>query len=293
VGGLYALSYPGIEGVTPEVWKFQLQKAIQFVLSGLVQKAPTVIFLEDLHWADPSSGELLRLILSDFKYPVLFLCVYRPTFTLFPSQQRSATGTSYYEIQLQDLSTAETQDMVKSLLKTETIPPDLQQFLQAKVEGNPFYLEEIMNSLIESGTLTPDNGGWRLTRSISKSDIPSTVQGVISARLDRLEKKMKRVLQESSVIGRSFLYEIIRKVTELKDNLDQYLNGLEQLDLIRVRSSQPDLEYIFKHALIQEVVYSSILKKERQAIHERVAWVMEQLFQERLTEFYEALAFSP
>jgi class 3 adenylate cyclase/tetratricopeptide (TPR) repeat protein len=291
VGGLYALSYPGIEGVTPEVWKFQLQKAIQFVLSGLVQKAPTVIFLEDLHWADPSSGELLRLILSDFKYPVLFLCVYRPTFTLFPSQQRSATGTSYYEIQLQDLSTAETQDMVKSLLKTETIPPDLQQFLQAKVEGNPFYLEEIMNSLIESGTLTPDNGGWRLTRSISKSDIPSTVQGVISARLDRLEKKMKRVLQESSVIGRSFLYEIIRKVTELKDNLDQYLNGLEQLDLIRVRSSQPDLEYIFKHALIQEVVYSSILKKERQAIHERVAWVMEQLFQERLTEFYEALAF--
>ena len=291
VGGLYALSYPDIEGVTPEVWKFQLQKAIQLILSALVQKAPTVIFLDDLHWADPSSGELLRLILSEFRYPVLFLSAYRPTFTLFHSQQRSATGTSYYAIQLQDLSTAETQNMVKSLLKTETIPHDLQQFLQEKVGGNPFYLEEMMNSLIESGTLTPDNGGWRLTRSISQSDIPLTVQGVISARLDRLEKGMKRVLQESSVIGRSFLYKIIRKVTELKDNLDQHLNGLEQLDLIRVKSSQPDLEYIFKHALIQEVVYSSILKKERQAIHERVAWVMEQLFQERLTEVYEALAF--
>jgi tetratricopeptide (TPR) repeat protein len=106
-----------------------------------------------------------------------------------------------------------------------------------------------------------------------------------------LERETKRILQEASVIGRAFLYEILRRITELKHHIDTHLSGLERLDLIRVRSLQPDIEYIFKHALTQEVVYNGLLKKERQAIHERVALVMEQLFHDRLSEFYETLAF--
>ena len=102
---------------------------------------------------------------------------------------------------------------------------------------------------------------------------------------------MKRILQEASVIGRAFLYEILNKVSELKDRLDQPLRRLEESDLIRVRSFQPELEYIFKHALTQEVVYSGLLKRERMAVHERIALVMEQLFHGRLSEFYETLAF--
>jgi predicted ATPase len=181
--------------------------------------------------------------------------------------------------------------MVESLLKTEVIPSELQRFLQEKVEGNPFYIEEVINSLIESETLMRDNGSWKLTRKITEAEVSSTIHGVISGRLDRLEKESKRILQEASVIGRTFFYEILKQVTQLKQQVDQSLRSLERLDLIRARALQPDLEYIFKHALTQEVVYNGLLKKERQAIHERIALVMEQLFKDRLPEFYETLAY--
>ena len=291
VGGLYSLSYPEVEDVSPEFWRSSLQGAIQTILSALSQRAPTVFFLEDLHWADPSFVDLLRNALQEIRQPAIVLSVYRPTFSLFSSHQIGGIGKFYQEIRLQDLSSSEAQDMLESLLETETIPSDLKHFVQNKAEGNPFYLEELVNSLIESETLIRDNGNWKITRSISESEISSTIHGVISGRVDRLEKETKRILQEASVIGRAFFYEILKRITELEDLIDRGLSTLERLDLIRTRSIQPDLEYMFKHALTQEVVYNGLLKKERQEIHERIALVMEQLFQDRLPEFYETLAF--
>jgi class 3 adenylate cyclase/tetratricopeptide (TPR) repeat protein len=291
VGGLYAISYPEVEDVSPEFWKSQLQKAIQAILSALAQRAPTIFFLEDLHWADSTFLELLRNTLLEVRQPAIVLCAYRPLISLFTSHQLNIISKIHNEIRLQDLSPSEAQDMVESLLRTDSIPSELQQFVQKKVEGNPFYLEEVINSLIESETLIRDNGTWKLTRQISEIDISSTIHGVISARFDRLEKETKRILQEASVIGRAFLYEILRKVTEFRQDVDRCLRGLEQLDLVRTRSLQPDLEYMFKHALTQEVAYNGLLKKDRQEIHERIALVMEHLFQDRLPEFYETLAF--
>jgi class 3 adenylate cyclase/tetratricopeptide (TPR) repeat protein len=291
VGSLYALEYSEVTGVNPEFWKAQLYEAIQEILSALAQRAPTVVCLEDLHWADPSSLDLLRFILSGSRLPAIFLCVYRPYFALFTDDQLRALEKSYQEILLEDLSPTEAKDMTESLLKTENTPADLQRFVQERVEGNPFYLEEVINSLIESEVLVPDNGDWRLARSISQSDISPTIHGVISGRLDRLERENKRILQEASVIGRAFFYEILKRVTDLKQDIDRCLTGLERLDLIRTRSLQPDLEYIFKHALTQEVVYNGLLKAERQEIHERIGYMMERLYSHRISEFYEALAF--
>ena len=290
IGTLYSLSYPEIDGISPELWKSRLHSGVQSILSALTRRGPTVICLEDLHWADSSSIELLRFILKDFQLPAVFLCAYRPPFSLFISHQLTGLGKVYNEIKLQDLSTSEAQAMVESLLKTEVIPSDLRKFIQSKVEGNPFYLEEAINSLIESETLIRDKDSWKLTKQISGAVIPSTVQGIITARLDRLERETKRILQEASVIGRAFLYEILTRITDLKDVVDKSLNGLERLDFIRARTIEPDLEYIFKHALTQEVVYNGLLKKERQALHERIGMVMEQLFHDRLPEFYETLA---
>ena len=291
LGSLYSLKYPEIENVSPEYWKLKLHEAVQLILSALTHRAQTIICIEDLHWADPSSIELLRLILKDFHLPALFLCAYRPPFNLLTAHQHAGLGHVYQEIRLQDLSSSEAQTMVESLLRADHIPSELQRFIQTKLEGNPFYLEEVMNALIESETLIKDNGNWKLTRTIREANIPSTIQGVISARLDGLEQDMKRIIQEASVIGRAFLYEILKRVTELKDVIDKSLSGLERLELIRTRTIQPDLEYIFKHALTQEVVYNGLLKKERQALHERIGLIMEQLFHDRLPEFYETLAF--
>jgi class 3 adenylate cyclase/tetratricopeptide (TPR) repeat protein len=291
LGSLYALSYPEVDGVSPEFWKSRLQDAVLTILSALARRAPTVFCLEDLHWADNSFIELLRNALLQGSYPAIVLCVYRPTFSLFRSHQLSGLTKIYREIKLQSLSSSEAQEMLESLLKTESIPADLRHFVQDKAEGNPFYLEEVVNSLIESATLIQDNGSWIIAKPISEADISSSIHGVIAGRLDRLENETKRILQEASVIGRTFFYAILKKATELKIDIDQCLRRLEQIDLIRARFLQPDLEYMFKHALTQEVVYNGLLKKERKEIHERIGLVMEELFRDRLPEFYETLAF--
>jgi len=195
----------------------------------------------------PSFVELLRRACLEIRQPAIVLCVYRPTFNLFTSHQLSSIGGNYQEIQTQDLSLSDAQDMLESLLETKNIPSDLKRLVQNKAEGNPFYLEELVNSLIESEALIRDNGTWKITRPISDSDISSSIHGLISGRLDRLEKGTKRILQEASVIGRAFLYEILLKITGLHENIERGLSTLERLDLIRARSFQPDLEYMFKH----------------------------------------------
>jgi class 3 adenylate cyclase/tetratricopeptide (TPR) repeat protein len=291
VGSLYSLNYPEIKDVSPEFWRSRLQEATQAVFAALAKKAPTVFFLEDLHWADPSFVDLLRRAALAIRQAAILLCVYRPTFNLFTSHQLTGLGKVYREIRLQDLSLSEAQDMLASLLKSENIPSDLKRLVQIKTEGNPFYLEELVNSLIESEALVRENGDWKITRTLDETEISSSIHGLISGRVDRLEEETKRILQEASVIGRAFLYEILLKITELKDRAERSLNTLERLDLIRTRSLQPDLEYMFKHPLTQEVVYNGLLKKERQKIHEQIGVVMEQLFHNRLPEFYETLAF--
>ena len=136
-----------------------------------------------------------------------------------------------------------------------------------------------------------EDANWGLRKSIADSAISSTIHGVIAARIDRLDAEMKCILQEASVIGRSFYYEILSHITELEDSLWHHLSSLETLDLIKARSYRPAVEYIFKHALTQDVVYSGLIKTNRKAIHERVGLVMEKLFEDRLPEFYEALAY--
>jgi class 3 adenylate cyclase/tetratricopeptide (TPR) repeat protein len=291
VGNLYALTYPELEDVSAELWKNRLEEAVKEILTALAKRAPTVFFLEDLHWADRSFVGLLRRALLEIRQPAIVLCVYRPTFSLFTSHQLTSVNKLYHEIRLQDLSLSDAQDMLASLLMTEDIPSELKRWVQNKTEGNPFYLEELVNTLIESEVLIRENGTWKITRLIKEADISSSIHGLISGRLDRLEKETKRILQEASVIGRAFLYEILIKVSELEDRIDRGLSTLERLDLIRTRSFEPDLEYMFKHPLIQEVVYNGLLKKERQEIHEQVALVMERLFEGRLSEFYETLAY--
>jgi class 3 adenylate cyclase/tetratricopeptide (TPR) repeat protein len=291
IGSLYSLKYPEIEGVGADFWRLRLTEAIRKILAGLIRRGPTVICTEDLHWADPSSIDLLRAILFDLMYPCVFLCVHRTPFRLFGDYEIRSLKQTYREMELRDLSPSETEDMIESLLKTTDIPSELKTFVSERAEGNPFYLEELINSLVEFGNLSPHESGWRLTKPISDLSIPSTIQGVISARVDRLESKVKRILQEASVIGRVFLYELLKRITEFKQEVDASITSLERLDLVRTRTLYPTLEYIFKHALTQEVVYEGLLKKERREIHITIGAVIEEVFRDRLSEFYETLAF--
>jgi len=291
LGGILDIPYLEMEEINPDAWKARLHRAFQIFLSALVRRAPTIICLEDLHWADHSSLELLRFLLTTSNYPALFLCVYRDQLEIFKSNHLEDLRELYREVRLQVLSPSETQRMVGSLLGTETVPLPLQQVIQEKVGGNPFYVEEVINSLIESGTLVRQDGDWTLTGPIQEIRVPATIQGVIAARVDRLDHPTKEVLQEASVIGRTFYLEVLENIAALEAPLDQYLHRLRELDLIRVGSTHPDVEYYFKHALIQEAVYNGLLKKHRRSIHERIGLALEEFFRERSIEAWETLAF--
>jgi class 3 adenylate cyclase/tetratricopeptide (TPR) repeat protein len=291
IGSLYSLEDPGLREINPETWKSRLHEAMQEFFLRDSRRAPTLICFEDLQWADPSSVDLLREILDQFRGQALFILSYRPPFTLQSGHRLSCLKKSYWEIHLQDFSNTESCEMVQSLLKTDNIPFPLKMLMQEISEGNPFYLEEMVNALIDSGVLVREQGPWTLARAITRDDVPASIQEVIAAKIDRLDQETKRVLQEASVIGRAFLFDVVQRVTVLPEILRKHLGLLELLDLIKINSVKPDLEYVFKHALIQDVVYHSLLEKDRRLIHERIGLAMEEIFHNRLSEFYETLAF--
>lgn len=291
LGEILSIPYFEMEEVNPDVWKAHLHRAFLTLIGALIRRAPTILSLEDLHWADPSSLELLRYLLGKLNHPAIFLCTYRPPLNIFSEERLRKMGDSYREVRLRDLLPAETQLMVGSLLRTDAVPLPLQQVINAKVGGNPFYVEEVVNSLIESGILVHTDGDWCFTGIKKEIMVPATIHGVIAARLDRLDAATKEILQEASVIGRTFYYEILENITTLDSPIDQHLHKLKELDLIRVGSTHPDVEYSFKHALIQEAVYDGLLRKQRRDIHERVGLALEKFCRERSLESWETLAF--
>jgi class 3 adenylate cyclase/tetratricopeptide (TPR) repeat protein len=289
IGGLLSLPYPEVADMSPEFWRARLHKAILLTLQAQAKQAPLVVCFEDLQWADATFLNFLHFLVME-PAPIMFLFTYRVPFKLFNDEEIRKMGESYREIRIEDLSKAEIQEMLASILQTTAVPEDLQRFVQEKVGTNPFYLEEMINSLIESEILQLHNSFWQLTGNTNKADIPSSIHAIISGRIDRLDETTKHLLQEASVIGRTVPYEALKSISRHADSLDQLLERLEGLDLLR-RTSQSKRKYIFKHALIQDVVYNSLLKKDRQAMHRRIGMRIEQVMGDRLPEFYETLAF--
>ncbi len=290
VGGLFSLDYPTSVS-DPENWKTHLQEAICLYFSSLARTQPLIVCLEDLHWYDPSSLDLIHTILAKCDYPALFLLVYRTPSPNIEHRFSEGVEPPVNLIELQEFSLSDTWQMIRSLLQTEEVPTGLQQFIEKNIQGNPFYLEEIINSLVESKTLVLSGGVWKLTRPIGESGIALTIRGLITGRLDRLRPELKEVLREASVFGSSFQYDVLKKVSGKGSRLGQDLDELTCLDILRLSSTSPNVEYSFKHVMTREVVYDGLLKSERQSIHERIGRVIEELFQGRLAEYYETLAF--
>jgi len=182
--------------------------------------------------------------------------------------------------------------MVEQLLSLKQLPPTLRELVLHKAEGNPFFVEEVIRSLIDRGALVPlpMEEGWKVTPLIDRVTVPDTLQGVLMSRLDQLPEETKWVVQQASVIGRVFLYRVLSKLTQDAPGLDRELDTLEREELLRPRTREPELEYIFKHALTQEAAYESLLGPRRKELHRRVAEVMEDVFPDRLSEFHGILA---
>lgn len=251
---------------------------------------PLVLAFDDLHWADPSSVGLIEYLMAlTLHNPLLVLCVSRPDHEPPFWEVRERVMAEYADtlvhIPLHPLSSEESRTLVDSLLQVECMPPEVERVILSRAEGNPLFVEEVLRTLIEEGTLARDNGNWRVTRAVDVTEIPDTLQGVLTARIDRLDESMKRVVQIAAVVGRVFQRYVLDRVVDDPSILDDCLAKLQVAQIIRERSSEPEAEYIFKHILTQEAAYQSLLSQQRRIYHHRVADALARLFWERGEEY--------
>jgi ABC-type oligopeptide transport system substrate-binding subunit/class 3 adenylate cyclase len=265
--------------------------ALEMVLAGAADEHPLVAVCEDLHWADPTSIEVLEQLLPlTGRASLLMMCVFRldkehGSWRLRETAAREY-GYRHTDLWLERLSAAESETLVRNLLRLEALPQELRARILSQAEGNPLYAEEIIRSLIDEGAVVRDEvrGRWEATQEVDAIPIPDTLQGVLTARIDRLEHETKRVLQMAAVIGRVFLYRVLAAIAEEERRLDDRLLTLQQEELIRERARLPELEYIFKHELTREAAYNGLLKRERRVFHRQVAEALERLFPGRVKE---------
>jgi class 3 adenylate cyclase/tetratricopeptide (TPR) repeat protein len=263
----------------------------------LAEQQPVVVMIEDLQWADASSVDLLAFVLPLIKRTRLsFIVVTRSRQEPTPLWTRLGPALDdcqdqVVEIPLHSLSVNESWSLMEGLMGGEYLPEALAAEILDKSEGNPFFLEEVLHSLIESGALALNNGKWMLTAPVGVLRIPDSVQGVLLSRLDRLSEELKQLTQRAAVIGRVFQYRILERIASASNSLGEQLASLEVSGLVYERCRLPELEFIFKHALTQEVAYQTLLTPTRRALHRKVGEALELIFHDRIEELAGVLAF--
>ena len=238
---------------------------------------PGVVIADDLHWADPASVELMeRLLTLATETPVLFVCAARPEpATLRERLFAAAPAERHTPIKLEPLEASETSTLVTQLLKIDSMPDELRSNVVGKAAGNPLFVEETLRALIDGGAVVPrPDGGWEVVGEASMA-VPDQLQGLLAARVDRLEAGPRRTLQLAAVIGKSFGYRVLRSIALDPEDLGDHLDKLERAGLIVETAEEPDLEFGFKHPLLQEAAYGSMLVKERRGYHARVGEALE------------------
>jgi class 3 adenylate cyclase/pimeloyl-ACP methyl ester carboxylesterase len=275
-----------VEAMIPVQRKGRTAEAVRDLLLAHATKRPLVLVVEDLHWIDPHSEDILRLVLDGMTAaPLMVVLTYRPGYA-----QTFGERTYFTRITLRALPEAQTAAMVQRVLQGD-VPAEASRLVARKAEGNPLFVEELAKSLVEDGTLERVEAGYRLGRPLADAHIPDTIQGVIMARIDRLPEASKMALQIASVIGREFTARLVERVAALERDASQALGELRTVELIYEKARSPELEYMFKHALTHDVAYESLLRQKRRELHRRTGRVIEELYADRIPEFYETLAF--
>jgi class 3 adenylate cyclase/tetratricopeptide (TPR) repeat protein len=247
---------------------------------------PAVLVVEDLHWVDESSQDALGAVAEVIaSVPILMILTHRPGYS-----QPLGERAHFSRIALGHLPPEESAAMAESVLKAASLPSRLEQLITTKSEGNPFYIEELTKSLLESGVLRRVDGGYELERPAEDVSVPDTIQEVILSRIDRLEGEGKEAIQLASVIGREFTVRLLQRISDIQAELDEVLGNLKSLELIYEKAYLPELSYMFKHALTHDVAYSTLLLERRKTLHRIVAAAIEELYSDRLVEHYETLA---
>jgi len=261
-------------------------RALKAILLRAAEREPTVVLIEDLHWIDAESEDLLAFISEAVPTTrALLVCSHRPGYR-HPFGDRSY----HARVTLRALSDVEMTTLTTSLLGGADVPAEVRALIAEKAEGNPFFIEEVTRSLLEDGTLRRDNGRVVLARDPRDIAVPDRIQDVLVARLDRLADGSRLAIQVASVIGREFALRLLERITEAGDRVRTQVEELRALELIYEKATDPEVAYMFKHALTHDVAYESVLHDRRRALHRTIGLAIEELYADRLAEFYETLA---
>jgi class 3 adenylate cyclase/predicted ATPase len=270
----------------PQVKRRRTLDAIKRIIIRESLNQPTVVIFEDLHWIDRETQALLDLLADSLANSrALLLVNYRPEY------RHEWTKKSYYsQFRLDALDGESAGEMVSALLGDGVDLAPLKRLAIERTEGNPFFIEEMVQALFDEGALVR-NGTVKVVRSLSQVRVPPTVQGILASRIDRLPAEQKELLQTLAVMGREFPLGLVQRVT-LKpgDELEQMLSRLQVSEFIYEQPASRDVEYVFKHALTQEVAYNSLLIERRKQIHERAGQALESMFAGQLNDHLGELA---
>jgi len=261
------------EHVEPERQRQATFEALEAWLLAEDATKPTVLILEDVQWIDQATEEFLRYLVADVaRTPLLLICSSRST---RPPAGLEQSG--YTHIALEELPPPDSEELTRFLLGPSRADGAIVESILAKAGGNPLFIEEVVRSIREDEHLVPFS-------------VPNTIQGIISARIDRLDEVLKSVLQAASVIGKEFALRLLERVVPLDADLPGHLQELESREFIRLSAQAPELRYTFKHKLFQEVIYNSLLSKRQQELHHLIGRSMEELYEGQLEEHAELLA---
>jgi class 3 adenylate cyclase len=267
------------------------------LLQRLAATGPLLLLLEDVHWLDSASWAL-TLAVSRVVQPLLMVISTRPLSDPLPADYRQLldNNPNLAQIKLDSMPADEISHLVCQRLGVSALPEQVQRLILQKAEGNPFFSEELAFALRDTGLITIAGGACRLAPNVDLKALtfPDTVQGVITSRIDRLTPSQQMTLKAASVVGRVFAYRILRDIHPIisdRAQLQQYLATLQHLDLTVLETPEPDLAYLFKHALTQEVAYNLMLFAQRRELHRAVGEWYERAFAEDLAPHYPLLAY--
>lgn len=269
--------YPALE-LSPQQLKRETAEALTAWLVEEAQQHPVLLVIEDLHWADPTLIELLTLLIDRIPAArMMLLMIFRPEF----AAPRPWAAHSYVsQIPLGRLDRREVETLIPQLLRGKKLPDEVLKHIVAKTDGVPLFVEELLKMVLESGMVSGESGEYRLVGPLPQMGIPTTLQDLLMARLDRIAAA-REIAQIGAALGREFSYELIQAVAPMDSRaLDQGLERLVEAELIYRRSQAAGTRYVFKHALIRDAAYQSLLKSRRSFLHDRIARAMEQRFPE-------------
>lgn len=282
---LLGVPTPELDDVDPQELRVGAVEALVAVLRETAARQPTVVTFEDLHWADEASEAVItRLASAVADMPVLVLVTFRPDRTFELGDRAGVT-----RLALDGLGHDFVSDLATGSLGAELSEP-ARRLIVERTGGNPLFVEELAASLLESGALVLEEGRLDLSPGADATAIPESLHDVVQTRIDRLDEDARRALQLASVIGREFTRRILDRISQMPGALDGHLADLESLELIRQRSWFPELSYLFKHAVVHDVTYSTLLDERRRALHRLVAEATEELYAHNLAEHAEALS---